>query len=62
MRSQQASGSTRLERDGIAWGTEAFFRDYQQSIRQLLAEAGRRGWPPLIINFGDDAASACDHR
>ncbi len=44
----------RIRRDGIAWGTEAFFSRYQQSIRQLLAEAGRRHWPPLIVNFGDE--------
>ncbi len=44
----------RVRRDGIAWGTEAFFSRYQQSIRQLLAEAARRQWPPLIINFGDE--------
>lgn len=44
----------RLRRDGIAWDTEEFFSSYQQSIRQLLAEAERRQWPPVIINFGDE--------
>ena len=43
-----------IRRNGIAWGTEAFFRRYQKSIRQLLAEADRRQWPPLIVNFGDE--------
>lgn len=44
----------RLRRDGIAWNTETFLSSYQQSIRQLLAEAERRQWPPVIINFGDE--------
>ena len=44
----------RLRRDGIAWDTETFFSTYQQSIRQLLAEAKRRQWPAMIINFGDE--------
>lgn len=44
----------RLRRNGIAWDTETFFSTYQQSIRQLLAEAKRRQWPPMIVNFGDE--------
>jgi len=44
----------RLRRDGIAWDTETFFSSYQHSIRQLLVEAERRQWPPVIINFGDE--------
>jgi hypothetical protein len=44
----------RLRRDGIAWDTEKFLSSYQQSIRQLLTEAERRQWPPIIINFGDE--------
>ena len=44
----------RIRRDGIAWGTEAFFHRYQKSIRLLLAEAKRRHWPPMIVNFGDE--------
>ena len=44
----------RLRRDGIAWDSEAFYGRYQQSIRQLLAEAERRNWPPFVVNFGDE--------
>jgi hypothetical protein len=44
----------RMRLDGIAWDSEAFFTGFQQSIRQLLTEAGRRHWPPFIVNFGDE--------
>ena len=44
----------RLRRDGVAWDTEMFFDAYQKSVQQLLAEAKRRHWPPIVINFGDE--------
>jgi hypothetical protein len=44
----------RLRRDGIAWDTEEFYDRYKQSIRDLLDAGAVRGWPPFIVNFGDE--------
>ena len=44
----------RLRREGIQWETEEFQSRYAQFIREFLDEAGRRNWPPIIINFGDE--------
>ena len=44
----------RLQREGIAWDTEEFHGKYVQFIREFIEEGGRRNWPPIIINFGDE--------
>jgi hypothetical protein len=44
----------RLQRAGLAWDTEAFRERYTDFIRGFLEEGGRRGWPAVVINFGDE--------
>jgi hypothetical protein len=44
----------RLKRGGLQWDTEAFLDEYLQFMREFLEHAGPRGWPPVIINFGDE--------
>lgn len=44
----------RLRREGLAWGSEAFFNRYQSIVQQLVSEARRRHWPALVVNFGDE--------
>lgn len=44
----------RLRRDGIAWGTEAFYDAYTTAIARLLEQGRQRAWPPFVINFGDE--------
>jgi hypothetical protein len=43
-----------VDRYGHAQATEAFHAKYEEIFRRLLDEAQRRGWPPLIVNFGDE--------
>lgn len=43
-----------VDRYGYAQESEAFYAKYEEIFRRLLDEAKRRGWPPLIVNFGDE--------
>ena len=41
-------------RYGLTKGTPEYFEKYTQMFRDLLAEAKKRNWPPIICNFGDE--------
>ena len=43
-----------LQREGLAWGSKAFYQAYVDFIQAFVREADERGWPPLIVNFGDE--------
>jgi hypothetical protein len=44
----------RLQREGLAWRSRAFYEAYVAFIQAFLRQADERGWPPIIINFGDE--------
>lgn len=46
--------TNRLLRNGIGWESEAFDSSYVALVRGFLQQAAARGWPPVIINFGDE--------
>jgi hypothetical protein len=43
-----------LQREGFAWNTDAFPARYSDFIRRFLDEGKKRGWPAVVINFGDE--------
>ena len=43
-----------VERHGHAQGSERFYAKYEEIFRRLIDEASRRGWPPLVVDFGDE--------
>lgn len=45
---------SRLRRNGLDWESRAFDTEYVRLLGEFLQQADVRGWPPLIVNFGDE--------
>ncbi len=45
---------SRLQREGLEWGSEEFHQAYVPFIQAFLRQADERDWPPVIVNFGDE--------
>lgn len=53
---------SRMRRNGASWESDAFDGPYVSLVRDFLQQADTRGWPPVVINFGDEFTNSASEK